>query len=188
MLGLGYFLLLCMCGSSPDPAARHSILACVLTLILGTIGLFFGATMMSGPPPPGMPRELVEMTLGSGAFAVYFAAFVFLMRFHASVGRVLGDVALQRHAYVFLLAPFVVVGANWFLVERPFLGPRAFGAAVSLIPWAHVVVNFSLFIWYAIILLQTFRTIDCGLARPVKCDDDDRTDRELGFDGGVPER
>jgi hypothetical protein len=165
MLALAYFLCLCLCGTAPDPTARHSVLACVLTLVFGSIGLFFAALMSAGPPPRGMPREYVQIALLAGGFTVYFAAFVFLMRFHASVGRALGNRALQRHSYLFLPTPFLVLAANWFLSTvsaRPFFMRRQVPPWDDLVPWVYALVNFGVFVWYAILLVQSFRTIDRG--------------------------
>ena len=137
MVAFGYFLSLCLCGSAPDSAARHSVFACVLTLVLGSIGLFLGAMSLSGPVPWGMSPNLVITTLGAGLFAVYFATLVFLMRFHAAVGRAFGNRSLLRQAYVFLGVLFVIA-ANVALETRLFFIRRQVLLDIwwdHLIPW-----------------------------------------------------
>src|SRR5262249_18559816 len=73
ILLLVHFLCLCVSATAPDPAARHSIIACIMTLVLGTVGLFVYALATS--PPMNLDRGFIEMTIGFGAFAVYFSAF-----------------------------------------------------------------------------------------------------------------
>jgi hypothetical protein len=173
-----YFLCLCMCGSAPDPTARRSALACVMTIVFGTIGLVAFAVFESGPGQPALPRELIEATLGFGVFAVYFSAFVFLMRFHATIARVFGNRRLRRQCYAYLFAPLVAMAVNFVFLwlAEPFFafrqGPVPVGASRDLILLTQAIFNFAVVGWYAMIVLQTFRTIDRGPELRASTEDD----------------
>jgi hypothetical protein len=185
VLLLGYFLALCMLGSSPDPTARRSALACVLTLVFGTIGMFASFAVLSRPADFGMSEEVIGPMLGFGIFTIYFSAFVFLMRFHAVVARAFGNRRLRRQCYAYVFAPALIVAVNvvfFWLTEPFFFGRRGrvpFGAPHNLLLMAQTAFNFGVAGWYLAIVWQTFRTIDrgpvaeTGERRPRELDDDD---------------
>ena len=184
LLLLGYFIALCLCASAPNPAVRRSALACVLTLVLGSLGLI-AMPMILGPPNDfRLPLFLLESVFGFGAFAVYFSAFVFLMRFHATIARFFGNRRLRRQCHVYTFAAVVAAGVNFvfFWFAEPFFPPRR--PLPLFIPNDLAMVvqptfNFVVVAWYAMILLRTFRTIDRGPvveprdSRRTEMDDDD---------------
>ena len=167
-----------MCGSAPDPTARRSALACELTFVFGTVGLFGGTFVVLIWRAAGLAEFMIEWAIGLGAFAVYFSALVFLMRFHAAVAGAFGNRWLERECYVYLFAPLVAMAVNFvflwverFRFARPpfFRVPDDPGASS-----ARTVFNFAVVLWYAMIVLRTFRTIDRGPtvaeARRCQCD------------------
>jgi hypothetical protein len=185
VLLLVYFLCLCLCASAPDPTASRSALACVLTVVFGTVGLIAFTVFLTQPGFLGLPRPLIETGLGLGFFAVYYAAFVFLVRFHAAVARRFGDRRLRLHCIVYLFVPLVSIAVNFgiFWLTEPFhfgiVGPVLFGPPRDLAFLVQTVFNFAVVVWYAIMVWRTFRTIDRGpAAAPGSSDgaDDDLPD------------
>ena len=168
VLLLGYFLALCLLASAPDPTARRSALACVLTLVFGTIGLFLFGIVVGNPGPMRLSPDVFEPAIGFGGFTVYFSAFVFLMRFHATVARAFGNRRLRRRNCAYVFAPVLTAGLNmvsiWLTLAFRFGGPGRipFGISRDQIVWMQIVFNFAVVAWYAASLRQTFRTIDRG--------------------------
>ena len=166
VLLLVWFLCVCLSATAPEPAVRRSALACVLTIVLGTLGLI-GFSVFARWNAIGVPVPVSESVLAVGMFAVSISAFVFLMRFHATIARVFGNRRLLRQCYVYMAAPLIAFGVNLAFLSftQPQLGrpfrpgqflPRDLGAFLQ------AVFNFALVGWYAMIQWQTFRTIDRG--------------------------
>ncbi|HEX3313914.1 MAG TPA: hypothetical protein VHR72_03430 [Gemmataceae bacterium] len=160
VLLLVYFVCICMFASAPDRTARRSAVACLLTLVFGTIGLFGGISALLVWRGAGLPEELTAWMIGLGVFAVYFSAFVFLMRFHATAARAFGNRWLARECCLFLFVPIVAIAGNIW-VERfrqfpPFFDPP------EILALSRTLGNFAVAVWFAMIVLRTFRTIDRG--------------------------
>ena len=157
---LVYFVCICMCASAPDRMARRSVVSCILTLILGTAGLFGGTFLALMSQAAGVPDDWIGWGIGLAAFTVYFSAFAFLMRFHAAVALAFGNRWLARECHLILFAPIVVIAVNvWverFRLVPPFFDPPA------MLELSRTLFNFAVAVWFAMIVLRTFRTIDRG--------------------------
>jgi hypothetical protein len=170
-----FFLCLCMCGAAPQPAARRSILACILIPLLGTFALALGWQILVRRGLGGFERIVAveqarEWIVGFGVFAVYFSAFAFLMRFHAIVAREFGNRWLRVESYVFLFMPIVTIAANlglFWLTTRVVAPLAAFGPFRIPLEFVQTTFNFGVAVWYAWILWHTFRTIDRGPVVPI---------------------
>jgi hypothetical protein len=187
ILVLIYFLCLCLCGSAPDPTARRSALACILTLVFGSIGLIAGAAFANGLRPLGA-SHLIEAALGFGVFAVYYSAFVFLMRFHTAIARRFGDRRLRLHCFAYMFAPLVAIAVNavFLWLTEPFAfgreGAGLFGETRRIVRLTQTVFNFAVVLYYAILLFWTSGTIDRGPAKPGESDLPDAADDDLPID------
>ena len=159
MMLLVYFLCICIYTSAPDRTARRSVVSCLLTLVFGTAGLFGGSFAVLVWRASRLPEFLTEWAIGFGAFAVYFSAFVFLMRFHAAVALSFGNRWLGSECHVFLFVPIFVVIGNVCIERSRFAPPSPHRRTSGM---ARMLCNFAVFVWYAMIVLRTFRTIDRG--------------------------
>jgi hypothetical protein len=163
-LPLVYFVCICLCATAPDRTAKRSVIACVLTLGMATIA-WFAVSLWMYMRRNRPPDFMLDSAVGFGAFSTYFAALVFLMRFHAAVARALGNERLRRESYVFMAAPIIAAAVN--IGFEQFRVPRPFAASLTLVELSQIAFNFAVVGWYAVIVFRTFRTIDRGpIAKP----------------------
>ena len=161
---LGQFLGICVCGSAPDRAASRAAVACTLTIAGGTVAtlvlgyLVLGVILFGGPN-----AHLIGFAYFFGVVSTGFAAFVFLMRFHASVAKRFGNRRLRRECHIFIAAPIFAVAVNWAFEYLRFVQPpvRELFTTLAL---AQACFNLGVLGWYATIVFRTFRTIDRGPA------------------------
>jgi hypothetical protein len=161
---LTYFVCLCTCISAPDRTARRSAIACVMTLVFGTVGWVIVTVVLyvNMRRPAGLADfSMAGTAINSAGFAIYLSAFVFLMRFHAAIAAAFGNRWLERECYVYLFFPVAATGANWWIEEFRF-GPPPFFLPRDMVEFSRTVMNFGVVVWYAVILYRTFRTIDRG--------------------------
>jgi hypothetical protein len=163
LVGLVDFSCTMSCVWAPDPAARRSILAYKLTMVGGTVGLFAALMVLASEALGPLPLNEAATVFALGVFAVYFAAFVLLMLFHASVAQAFGNRRLRTQCFVFMAAPLVAAAVNVFCFWLA--GSAIFRRGESWNPIAvtQTAFNFGVAICYAFLLLQTVRTIRRGL-------------------------
>jgi hypothetical protein len=185
-LGICYLACTIVCLSTPDLAARRSVVACVLTLILGSAGLFLSIALVRStePNPLGLRAQGLAwavMSLWFGGFAVTYGGYLFLMRFHAEVARAFGNRRLRRHCFVTMFVPPAVIAANVALSgleDGVAIGlPPDLEFVRRLAPLVRLVFNLCVAVWYALIVFRTIRTIDPGLvAEAASADQSERDD------------
>ena len=149
-------------GPRPDgPTQRRR--ACLLTLIFGTAGLFGGTFLALMSQAARVPDDWIGWGIGLGAFAVYFSAFVFLVRFHARVAQAFGNRWLARECLLFLFVPIFVVAGNVWIERFRFVPP--FFAPPDILELSRTLCNFAVAVWYVTIVL---RDVSHDRSRPAR--------------------
>jgi hypothetical protein len=169
------FIGCCLACAAPNRSAHRwalsAVLVSVASVLLSCVG--FSVLIWANVNRPGNPVNQAELAVMPAFIVtlivvalVSIISFVFLMLFHASVARALGNASLLHQSYWYIAVPFAQAGL--FLAMNAIVGfQRSRGnepgdSAYAMLSILMMVTSLATYGWYAAICWQTFRTMDAA--------------------------